>query len=356
MFDFLYDSTALTTQINRVPNMFGLIGGLGLFEDEPIGSTTVEIRENEEGVVVLNSTERSGGAQDRDDRKRGKTRTFTTAHFEKPGVIRPADVQDRLRVLGREKVAESVDQVLAEKLARLARDHYQTIEWLRLGALKGKILDGDGTTVLLDLHAFFGKEQETVYFDLTNEDADVLAQCEAVGDHIGQNLNGEMMSGVTGIVSTRFFNRFVQHPKVEKYYLQHQAALSLNKPERDMRGGNWGRKFDFNGQVELIEYKGKAPLKTGAVDCVTAGDAHFFPTGTMDTFRTAYSPPDTMSEVNIPPDLESDADFGGFFQLFASAEVLKHNKGVELYTESNPTPYVKRPELLVLGKDGADPG
>ena len=32
------------------------------------------------------------------------------------------------------------------------------------------------------------------------------------------------------------------------------------------------------------------------------------------------------------------------------------NKGVELYTESNPTPYVKRPELLVLGKDGADPG
>ena len=33
-----------------------------------------------------------------------------------------------------------------------------------------------------------------------------------------------------------------------------------------------------------------------------------------------------------------------------------HNKGVELYTESNPTPYVKRPELLVLGKDGADPG
>jgi len=355
MFEFLYNSTALTTQINRVPNLFGLIGGLGLFEDEPIGSTTVEIRENEEGVVVLNSTERSGGPQDRNDRPRGKTRTFTTAHFEKPDVIRPADVQDRLRVLGREKVDESVDQVLAEKLARLARDHYQTIEWLRLGALKGKILDGDGTTVLLDMHAFFGKEQETVYFDLTNEDADVLEACEQVGDAIGRNLNGEIMTGVTGIVSTRFFNRFVQHPKVEKYYLQHQGAMALHRPDRDMRGGNWGRKFDFNGQIELIEYKGKAPLKTGAVDCVTAGDAHFFPTGTMDTFRTAFSPPDTMMEVNTPPSLESDPDFGGFFQLFASAKELDHGKGVEIYTESNPTPYVKRPELLVLGKDGADP-
>ncbi|MGP1276007.1 MAG: major capsid protein [Caulobacterales bacterium] len=348
MFEHFYDSTALTTVVNRVPNVYGLVGALGIFDDEPIGSTKVEVREDENGVIVLESSERGGKGQ-KADRPRGRTKTFDTAHFEFEDAITPRDVQDRLMVVGQDKVPESIEYATAKVLRKLAKSHYQTLEWLRVGALKGKLLDGDGSTVLLDLHDFFGKERKDVYFDLTNANADLIAKLEEVSDHIGQNLNGEVMTGVGGLCDTDFFNRISQHPKLEKYYLQHQAALQLLNPERNYQGNNWGRIWDINGIVKLIEYKGKAPLKGGSQSFIGTGEVHFFPVGTEDTFKTAFAPADTLDQVNAAPGLESDEDFGDFFQLFASAEVRPHGKGVDIYTESNPTPYVKRPELLVFG-------
>lgn len=348
MFDFLYDSTALTGQINRVPNRYGMIAALGIFASEGIGSTNVEIREEEGSLKLLTHRERGSGAQ-QNDRQRGRTKVIKAAHFELEDLITPSDVQDRLAVIGRDKQPESVDYVLAKLLVEMASKHFITLEWLRMGALKGVVLDGDGTTELLNLYTEFGKTKKTVDFVLGTAGTDIIAKTEEVVDHIGTNLNGEVMDGVEGICSTTFFNKLIQHAKVEKFYQNWQAAVAISHPQRDTRGGNWGRVFEFHG-ITFREYKGRAPLSGGTTAKFVADDyCHFFPVGTMDTFADYFAPPDTLDTVNVQAALESDPDFGGVAQIFASPEILKHGKGVEIYTESNPVPLCKRPELLVEG-------
>ena len=347
-FDFLYDSTALTGLINRVPNRFGLIASLGIFASEGIGSTNVEIREEEGSLSVLNHRPRGSGAQV-NERKRGRTKVIQAGHFELMDLITPQDVQDRLAVIGRDKSPEAIDDLLGRILISLANKHYITLEWNRMGALSGIVLDGDGTTELLNLYDEFNIVEKSVDFDLTNAAADVIAKCEEVTDHIGSNLKGETMTGVEGLCDATFFNQFVQHAKVEKYYTQWEAAKMIAHPDRNTQGGNWGRTFEFQN-VRLIEYKGKAPLSTGAsTPFVKSGQVRFYPTGTMDTFASYFAPPDTLDAANAMAALSSDPDFGGEAQMFASPEILNHGKGIEIYTESNPISLCKRPELLVKG-------
>ena len=77
---------------------------------------------------------------------------------------------------------------------------------------------------------------------------------------------------------------------------------------RDMRGGNWGRIFDFHG-IMFREYKGRAPLASGTTAKMIADDfCHFLPTGTMETFIDRFAPPDTLDTVNVQAALESDRD------------------------------------------------
>jgi len=69
---------------------------------------------------------------------------------------------------------------------------------------------------------------------------------------------------------------------------------------------------------------------------VATGKGHAYPTGTQDTFKTWFAPPDTVAAANEPGE-----------EIFVSSEVLKHGKGVELWSESNPLAICKRPEVLV---------
>lgn len=347
-FEFLYNSTALTGLINRVENRFGLIGALDIFSSEGIGSTSVELREEEGSLSVLNHRPRGSGSQV-NERKRGRTKLIQCAHFELSDNIVPQDVQDRLAVIGRDKGPEAVDDLLAKILMALANKHYITLEWNRMGALSGIIYDGDGTTVLLNLFEEFGITEKSVDFELDDANTKVLEKCEEVTDHIGNNLKGETMSGVDGLCDTLFFNSFVQHANVEKYYQNWQAAAALAQPDRNRQGGNWGRTFEFGG-LRLIEYKGKAPLSTGvSTSFVPAGTCRFFPAGTSDTFATYFAPPDTLAAANAMAQLHADPEFGGQAQMFASPKILDHGKGVEIYTESNPISLSRRPELLVKG-------
>ena len=59
--------------------------------------------------------------------------------------------------------------VVNDRLAMMAMKHDATLEHLRIGAIKGQILDADGTTILYDLFDEFGVSQQAeVDFDLDN--------------------------------------------------------------------------------------------------------------------------------------------------------------------------------------------
>jgi len=344
-FNFPYTATQLTEQVNRIPNMFGLLAALNVFSSDPSASTLVEIRYEDGLLRVLPAKER-GAPGTQAAREPGSTIFFRIPHFPHMDLITPQDIQDMLVMVARSKQPNTVDKEMAKRLLNIRNNHAITLEYIRMGALKGEIKDGNGQT-LYNLFDEFAIEKKVVHFALANAATDIISKCEEVYDHVLKNLKGEVSTGVEMIVSASFMNKFVQHAKVKDHWLSYQAAAAVANMNRDRSGQNWGRTFEF-GNIFFREYKGSFPVKADAnaavasTPAVVAGKGHAYPTGTMDTFKTWFGPADTMSGANKPGD-----------EVFISPKPLDHDKGVELHSESNVLALCKRVEVLVEADEGA---
>lgn len=336
-FNFPYTAADLTEQINRIPNNYGLLRAMGLFSEEGAISTTVEIRIEDGLLVVLPARER-GAPGTPASRESGKTLFFQIPHFPHRDLIKPADIQNLLVLAGRTKRPATLDDEVAKRLNNLRNNHAITLEYVRMGALKGVIKDGEGSEIY-DLYEEFDIDQLDVDFVLGTAGTDVIAKCEEVTDHIISNLKGEVASGIEVQVEGLFFNKLIQHAKVEKYWLQTQAAGTLANMERNRLGGNWGRVFEFQN-IMWRENKTSFPVKVDGEltneKAIADSTGYAYPLGTMDTFKTWFAPADTMQTLNAPGD-----------QVFVSSEVLDHGKGIDLWSESNPLALNKRPEIVV---------
>lgn len=222
----------------------------------------------------------------------------------------------------------------------MRRKHAITLEHLRVTAMRGQIRDYDGS-VLLDLFQAFGVTEKVVDFALGTSSTDVGAKCDEVVGYMEDNLLGETMTGVGALASPEWMAKFTSHASVKDAY---KFFASAPNPMREsVRKG-----FPFKGIV-FEEYRGAASYvqEDGTVSTperfIPAGDVRFFPLGTSDTFTNYWAPPDFWSAVNQAPALDSAEVF------VAPLEPKKFGKGMDIHTESNPLPLVKRPALLVRG-------
>ena len=74
-----------------------------------------------------------------------------------------------MRAFGSESMLEGVQAVVNQRMSEMATKMDATLEHLRVGAIKGQILDADGTAVIYDLFTEFGVTAHTeIDFDLDN--------------------------------------------------------------------------------------------------------------------------------------------------------------------------------------------
>lgn len=336
--DFPYTDVELTEQVNRIPNTFGLMQALNLFPAEGFRSRYVEIR-FEDGVLVVLAAEEPGAPGQMVERETGKTIILKIPHFPGLDAIKPEDLQGILDQQGRIKAPKMLDTEVAKRLGAVRLNHAITREYVRLGALKGLIKDGKGRT-LYDLFAVFEIGKKTVDFLLGTAGTSIVDKCEEVLDHVQSNLKGETSASIEAIVSPTFFSKLVQHAKVEKYWLQTQAAQSLATFERSRLGGNWGRVFEFSN-ILFREYKGSVPVRnaSGAIVSepnVATDKGHAYPTGTTSTFRTFDGPAHHIGLVNETAP-----------EVVITTKLLDHGAGIEFKSQSNALAICKRPEVLV---------
>lgn len=147
------------------------------------------------------------------------------------------------------------------------------------------------------------------------------------------------MTSVHALASPGWFDRFVTHASVKEAYKYFVATQ--NPLRNDLRKG-----FTFQN-ITFEEYRGQATKlnedgTTTVQRFIPDGDVRFFPLGTGDTFTNYWAPPDHVDEANIAPNVND--------QVFvAPLERAKFGKGIDIHTESNPLPLVKRPATLVRG-------
>ena len=162
-----FTMVALTDAINKMPYVPGRIGQLGLFREQGVSTTSVMIEEREGSLNLVETTARGAPAVQNTTNKR-KARSLVVPHIALEDTILADEVQN-VRAFGSENMLEGVQAVVNQRMGEMATKMDATLEHLRIGAIKGQILDADGATVLYDLFTEFGvTAYAEIDFDLDN--------------------------------------------------------------------------------------------------------------------------------------------------------------------------------------------
>jgi hypothetical protein len=321
-----FNMVSLTKSINLLPNNYGRLREMNLMPGRGVATRLIVVEEKN-GVLNLLQTQPVGSPGQQNKIGKRTVRNFTIPHIPLDDVILPDEYQG-IRAFGSENATEGVAKVVNDHLQTMRNKHAITLEWLRMGALKGLILEADGST-LYDLYSEFGITAKTVDFVLDTSTTDVGAKCRETLRHIEDNLLGEVMTGAHCLCSEQFFDALVAHDSVKEAYKYHSEA-SQRLGEDNRKG------FKFNGIV-FEEYRGRATDKDGTTHKFIAdNEAHIFPVGTQSTFESVYSPADFTETANT---------LG--LELYAKQEPRQFNRGIDLHTQSNPLPICYRPGVLV---------
>lgn len=320
-----FNVAAMTAAINILPNRYGRLGQMGLFPTKSVRVRNIVIEERN-GVLALLPTMPPGSPGSVGKRGKRRVRSFIIPHIPHDDVVLPEEVQG-IRGFGSETELQSLSEVMTDHLQTMRNKHAITLEHLRMGALKGQILDADGS-VIYDLYREFDIPQKVMSLGLDKKDTDVKQKCLDVARYLEDNLHGEYMTGVYCLVSAEFFDKLTGHPEVKEAYKLWQDGLALRS---DMRSS-----FTFAG-ITFEEYRGRASDPDGkSRSFIETGEAHVFPLGTVDTFSTYFAPADFNETVNTLGQ-----------ELYAKQAPRKFDRGTDLHTQSNPLPMCHRPGLLI---------
>ena len=321
-----FNMVALTKSINILPNNYGRVREMNLmpFKGQRVRSIIVE---EKNGVLNLLPTMPPGSPGTVGKVGKRTVRSFTVPHIPHDDSILP-EAYEGVRSFGQENELVAVSQVVNDKLQTMRNKHAITLEHLRMGALKGVILDADGSTIY-NLYTEFGITKKVVDFVLGTDATKIANKCREVVRHIEKNLKGETMTKVHCLVDESFFDKLITHPLVKEAYANWSAAA-------DMLAGDKRKGFTFGG-ITFEEYAGTATDAAGTARKFIANDfGHAFPLGTMGSFETILAPADFVETANT---------LG--IELYAKQQERKFGRGVDLHTQSNPLPICYRPAVLV---------
>lgn len=323
-----FDVMSLTDSINRIPYKPSRIGKMGLFESKGVISTMVAVEEKD-GVLSLLPTKARGGIPSVAAAEGRTVRNFVVPHIPLDATVRADEVQG-IRAFGSDDALQGVAQVVNDKIASMRQSHEVTLEYHRLGAIKGLVLDADGTTVIHNMFTEFGCTQSVISegvhnnaFDFTAATPAVKATCMEIVREIEANLGGMPYDHIHAFCDATFFDALTNEAGVVAAYARWEDGRALRD---DMRKG-----FTY-AEITFEEYRGGI----GTVPFIEAGYAYFFPVGVPGLFTTAFAPADFIETVNTVGK-----------PLYAKQQVMDFDKGIMIATQSNPLCLCTRPMALI---------
>jgi hypothetical protein len=315
-----FSFTELVKAINLIPHTPTRLGSMGLFASEGISTLTAAI-EMDQGVLTLVPAAPRGARGPAKNVPKRNVRDFRTTHLPQTVSVLADEVQG-IRVFGSQSETETARALLNKKMVIARRDLDLTHEFQRMGALKGQVLDADGSTVLYNYFTEFGVTQQVLDFALDADITKVRSKCTTLERMIEDTLGGQMMSGIAVLASPEWYDAFVDHPAVvDTFKYTNGAPLRQNQRMR----------FEFGG-LQIEEYRGTV----NGTRFIAAGDAYAVPMGVPDLFTSFFSPADYMSTVNT---------MGLPFYMMGNE--MDFDRGLEYEVQSNPLHICTRPNAVI---------
>ena len=272
---------SLSHAIDRMPYTPQFLGGLGIFQSEPVNNSTVWIDERD-GAISLIQTSPRGAAPKELERDERKARPLKVPRLAKGSTLQANEIAS-LRAFGSETEQTVVMQEFMRRMDRVRNDVELTHENMRLGALQGVVLDADGS-VIYDYFDEFGiTPAADVEFALNDDTADIAGTARQMARSMARSSKGALGPNATihALTGDNFYDLLINHPQVRQTYLNWSASADL----RDQAA--FGA-FTYGGVV-WHNYRGTDDNSTVAVD---VDEAHVFPIGGNGVFQQIMAPSD----------------------------------------------------------------
>lgn len=320
---------SLTDAINKVPFIPGRAGLVAGWTEQRVNTTSIMIEEKNGVLTIINPTPR--GAPGTTIAKQKRTgRQLTIPHYEVNDAVYADEVQG-VREFGQENQLQTVQGKLTERLMEhVQQGHDPTLEYQRIGALKGIILNGDGST-LYNLFTEFGVSAPSdIDFDLDNANPAsgvVRKKCAQAIRVVANSLRGVAYGGVYALCGDAFWDDLIAHKEVRDTYLGQQEAAQLRGPTAYERLSYGGIMFE--------NYRGANEAGTAFI---ATDDCRVFPTGVAGLYKTVYAPADyneTVNTLGLP--------------RYSRQYEMANGKGIHLDSQANVLNYCTRPGVLIRG-------
>lgn len=316
-----FGMVSLVESLEMLPHMPTRLGGMGLYEESGIRTTTATIERRQNTLMLLPTSARGTMPTSNTGRPRD-IRSVPVPHIPDNDNVMAEDLQD-LRAFGSESELDTVAAEISGRLAQIKANHETTWEFHRIGGIKGLILDADGSTTVLDIFDLFGLSQSTVTVDFATANDCKTKTATAIRD-IEDALGAKTYTGVHAFVGSDWMDAMMVSADVK-------AAFDRWQDGQFLRDQQARRAFPYAG-VMWEEYRGSL----GATPLIAADMAHLFPTGVRGLFKR-YNAPGTFSEtvntVGRP--------------LYVKQERMEFDVGVKIHSQSNPLHLCTNPSTLI---------
>ena len=335
-----FNMRTLTDSVNKIPYVPGRIASLGLFDERGITTSGVMIEEKD-GVLALVPTTPRGGVATQQAISKRTARTFETRRL---CLVRNINVDEilNIRAFGSENGMQELESFVQMQLEDIVPSIDMTVEFMQLGALKGTIVDADGSTIY-NLFTEFGVSQEAeVAFDLTNATpsaAALVGKCNAVVRKIQDNLGATPVMGIHAFCSASFYDDLIGNAIVRASYDRWMGVHTMTEQIGGfLREGHVRQApFHWNG-IDWEEYRGQL----GGTAFIPADKAIFFPVGVPGLYRQYYAPGDFEGGQGM-----------GRPRYARRLPTSQDGRSVPLEVSAYPLSLCLRPKVLMLGKRGA---
>lgn len=319
-----FSVSSLTQTIVDIPRLPTRLGDMGLFTEYGITTPTMMI-ERKGSALSLVPTAPRGGVRATIGSTNRKLIPVASVHLPQGATVLADEVYG-VRAFGSETEVESMSNLVRQKLEIAKGNIDLTLEYQRVGALKGLVLDADGVTPILDVYALFGMTQQAVAWNIatTGTSSDTKQHSVNLKRTIRNKLGGRSFTRARVMCSEGFFDKLVGHGSMKTAWERWQ-------------NGAFGREdqstadFEFAGVVYSV-YEGGVD----GADFIEDGFAYAYPEGVPRMFQTAFSPADYMETVNT---------MGSPY--YAKQERMAFDKGVDIETQSNPICLNTLPEAVI---------
>lgn len=328
-----FSMLSMTAAIQDVPTVPSFLGSLNLFTPKPVRTTGVEVERRGKTLALIQSSER-GSPRPTATRDRRTLRTFNTVRLAKTDKLMADEIQN-IRAFGTESELEGVQAEIARRQLGLLDDLETTMEFHRLSAINGILLDADNSQIY-DYFSEFGIAAPTeIAFDWANKTGVKTFVADNVKRPMIRALGGRARPGmrILALCGDTFYDAMQENAEYRATYLQTNEARSLRDDNTFETISAWG--------VDWVNYKGTDDNTTVAI---ADAKCKFIPVGVPDVFQVAYSPAEGFDYVNT---LGLERYAGTYM------DPSGRNEWVDIDVAGYPLHICSTPEALLDGRSGA---